>query len=1042
MRHSFVLLLAVAALPLRVAGAQETGTVAGAVTASGTGAALAGATVTITGTPLGATTGPDGRYAIAGVPPGTYRVRARLIGYATAVDSGVVVRAGETTTAHFPLQAQAVQLEAVVAIGYATVEKRDLTGAVASVSGDAVTTQAAPTATINTALQGRAAGVQVVTNSGMPGVGASVRIRGTNSITANSEPLYVVDGIPAEQGVGGTSITAQDPRTNPLMSIDPNEVESIDVLKDASATGIYGARGANGVVLITTKRGRSGESHFTVESSYGFQRISRFIPVLTGPQYMALRNEAVFNATRDSTRLPYSAAQIASAPTYNYPAMMLRSCGGWACIAAPQASEAITLSGGGDRMRFLFSGNYMKQDGIQIGSDFERYGVRFNLDAEVNPRFRMGTSLSLTTVNRNAPRVENGSIGAGANGMLAAMQFDPSLSPRDANGNWTLSAILGEQVENPVANASELIDRSTTSRVVGSFWGELAISEALKLRSTFGGTFSFDGAEYYAPRTVAPGRSAGGDSYIAATPLPARQLVNENTLTYRRALGPGRIDVLGGFSVQTAHSELDTAKAQGCPSDATTYYAYGSCRTLRPPYSGTSEWALVSYLGRINYEVSNRYLFTLTGRTDGSSRFGANNKWAFFPSAAFAWRVSDEPFLAKQSFFDDLKLRLSYGKTGNQAINPYQSLDQLGVCWYSTGGVEINALCPTSTEGNPDLRWETQKQFNVGIDASVLRGRIAVSVDAYHSLTNDLLLSVPLPATSGFTSQLRNIGSVQNNGVELSLTSVNVQGLRLGWRSTLSVAHNRNKVLNLGTATQIIPTVRGSGFVEGQATSIVKVGEPLGAIYGFKTIGLWQQGDQCYLTNPADCTPGEYKIVDVNGDGKIDLNDRTIVGYADPTLYGGLSNNLSYGPFTLDLFLNFSYGNQVVDMSRVFNGLATGFMNERADVLNRWTPENTNTDIPRANFARPRRIYSALVEDGSFLRLQTLTLGYQLPSRLVWGAKAGRVYVTGQNLWIATKYSGFDPEVNSMGGDARQRGIDDGAYPRARVWNFGVNLTF
>jgi TonB-linked SusC/RagA family outer membrane protein len=1039
--RAFPVVLVVALLPLQAGQAQETGTIVGAVVTQ-TGAALSGATITLPGSAVGATSGPDGRYTITNVPSGTHQVRARLIGYATAVDTGVVVTAGETATADFRLQVRAIELEAVVAIGYATVQKRDLTGAVASVSGDAVTLKAAPTATINTALQGRAAGVQVVTNSGMPGVGASVRIRGTNSITANSEPLYVVDGIPAEQGVGGTSGAAQDPKNNPLMSIDPNEIESIDVLKDASATGIYGARGANGVVLITTKRGRSGESHFTVESSYGFQRISRFMPVLTGPQYMVLRNEAVFNATKDATHLPYSPAQIASAPTYNYPAMMLRSCGGWACVAAPQASEAVTLSGGSERMRFLFSGNYMKQDGIQIGSDFERYGVRFNLDAEVSPRYRMGTSLSLTTVNRNAPRVENGSVGAGANGILAAMQFDPSLPPRDANGNWTLSAILGEQVENPVANASELLDRSTTSRVVGSVFGELAIGEALKVRSTLGGTFSFDGAQYYAPRTVAPGRNAGGDSYIAATPLPSHQLINENTVTYRRALGPGRIDVLGGFSVQTAHSEVDTARAQGCPSDATTYYAYGSCRTLRPPNSGASEWALVSYLGRVNYELSEKYLFTLTGRTDGSSRFGENNKWAFFPSAAVAWRVSDEPFLRKQSFFDDLKLRLSYGKTGNQAINPYQSLDQLGVCWYSTGGVEINALCPSGTEGNPDLKWETQKQFNVGIDAGVLRSRIAFSFDAYHSVTNDLLLSVPLPATSGFTSQLRNVGSVQNNGLELSVTTVNVQGVRVGWRSTLSLAHNRSKVLDLGTATQIIPTVRGGGFVEGQATSIVKVGEPLGAIYAFKTTGLWQQGDECYLQNPADCTPGEYKIVDVNGDGKIDLNDRTIVGYADPKLYGGLSNSLSYGPLTLDVFMNFSYGNQVVDMSRVFNGLSTGFMNERADVLNRWTPENTNTDIPRANFARPRRIYSALVEDGSFLRLQTLTLGYQLPSRLLWGAKAGRVYVTGQNLWIATKYSGFDPEVNSMGGDARQRGIDDGAYPRARVWNVGVNLTF
>ncbi len=1032
-------LAALALSPVHALLAQETGRVAGTVTAQQTGTPLAGASVTLAGGSLGAVTGSDGRYLIVDVPPGTYRVRARFIGYGTVEDTGVVVTAAETATVDFQLRAQAIQLDAVVAIGYATVQKRDLTGAVASVSGDAVTMRAAPTSTVNTALQGRAAGVQVLSNSGMPGVGASVRIRGTNSLTANSEPLYVVDGVPAEQGS-----SSSDPKSNPLMSIDPNTIESIDVLKDASAKAIYGARGANGVVLITTKRGRSGESHFTVESSYGFQRISRFIPVLTGPQYMQLRNEAVLNSAKDPTtvKLPYSPAQIASAQTYNYPAMMLRSCPSWSCVAAPQASGAVTLSGGSDRMRYLFSGNYMKQDGIEVGSDFERYGVRLNLDADVSPRFRVATSLSLTQVNRNAPRVENGSVGAGANGILAAMQFDPSLAPRDANGNWTKTAILGEQVENPVANSSEIRDFNTTSRLVGNVVGELAVSDALKLRSTFGGTFGFDGIEFYAPRTVASGVGPGGDSFIQASAVPGRQLINENTLSFRRTLGPGSADLLAGFSVQTAHFENAVARAQGLPSDATTNNWYDAARTLRPSSSGATNWALVSYLGRANYSLKDRYLFTVTGRTDGSSRFGRNNKWAFFPSAAFAWRVSEEPFMQHQSLVGDLKLRLSYGKTGNQAIDPYNSLSRLGICWYSLAGTEINALCPSGTRGNPDLKWETQRQLNVGIDASVLRGRIAVSVDAYHSVTNDLLLSVPLPATSGFSSQLRNIGSVGNNGVELSVTTVNASSGRLAWRSTLNVAHNRNRVLELGGATQIIPQVRGSGFVEGGATHIVRVGEPLGAMYGFKTIGLWQQGDQCYLTNTADCTPGEYKIVDVNGDGKIDLNDRTIVGYADPKLYGGLSNSLSYGPFSLDVFMNFSYGNQVVDMSRVFNGLSTGFMNERADVLNRWTPQNTNTDIPRANFARPRRIYSALVEDGSFLRLQTLTLGYQLPSRLLRGAKSGRVYVTGQNLWTATNYSGFDPEVNSMGGDPRQRGVDDGAYPRTRVWNFGVNLTF
>src|SRR6266513_2973505 len=645
-------LAALALPPVHALLAQETGRVAGTVTAQQTGAPLAGASVTLAGGSLGAVTGSDGRYLVVGVPPGTYRVRARLIGYGTVEDTGVVVTAAETATVDFQLLAQAIQLDAVVAIGYATVQKRDLTGAVASVSGDAVTMRAAPTSTVNTAEQGS---------------------------------------------------SSSDPKSNPLMSIDPNTIESIDVLKDASAKAIYGARGANGVVLITTKRGRSGESHFTVESSYGFQRISRFIPVLTGPQYRQLRNEAVLNSAKDPTtvKLPYSPAQIASAQTYNYPAMMLRSCPSWSCVAAPQASGAVTLSGGSDRMRYLFSGNYMKQDGIEVGSDFERYGVRLNLDADVSPRFRVATSLSLTQVNRNAPRVENGSVGAGANGILAAMQFDPSLAPRDANGNWTKTAILGEQVENPVANSSDIRDFNTTSRVVGNVVGELAVSDALKLRSTFGGTFGFDGIEFYAPRTVASGVGPSGDSFIQASAVPARQLINENTLSFRRTLGPGSADLLAGFSVQTAHFENAVARAQGLPSDATTNNWYDAARTLRPSSSGATNWGLVSYLGRANYSLKDRYLFTVTGRTDGSSRFGRNNKWAFFPSAAFAWRVSEEPFMQHQSLVGDLKLRLSYGKTGNQAIDPYNSLSRLGICWYSLAGTEINALCPSGTRGNP-----------------------------------------------------------------------------------------------------------------------------------------------------------------------------------------------------------------------------------------------------------------------------------------------------------------------------------------------------
>ena len=1046
MKRSVVLLL-LASLPFQAGLAQETGTIAGTVTAQETGAALASVSVAVVGLARAGTTGPDGRYTILGVPPGTYQVRARLIGFRTTVDSSVVVAAGQTVTADFRLVAQAIQLDTtIVAIGYATVQKKDLTGAVGSVSGDAVTTKAAPTSTVNTALEGRAAGVQVLLNSGMPGVGASVRIRGTNSISANSEPLYVIDGVPAEQGS-----SSSDPKSNPLMSIDPNEIESIDVLKDASATAIYGSRGANGVVLITTKRGPTGESRVTMTTSYGFQDISKTIPVLTAPQYMQLVNDARYYNTHMDAAPKYSDQQIANAQTYNYPALMLRSCSGWQfCSAAPQANQAISISGGAGQMRYLLSGNFMRQEGILVGSDFQRYGVRLNVDADMNARVKVGSSMSLTRVSRMAAAVENASVGAGANGILAAMQFDPSLPPKDANGNWNMNAILSEQVANPLANSSALTDLNTTSRLVGNVFGELSIANGLKLKTTLGGTFSLDGINYYAPRTISPGSPTKGDAFIQQTPW--RQLLNDNTLTWHHSAGPGALDLMGDVSVQTYHSEYSIARAQGCASDATAYNAFGSCSILRPSESGATDWALLSYLGRANYNLNDRYLFTLSARTDGSSRFAPGNKWAFFPSVAFAWRLASEPFMQNQALFSDLKLRVSYGRAGNQGISPYSTLQQLAVCWYSFGGTEFNSLCPRSTEGNPALTWESQNQGNVGLDASLLKNRVTVSLDAYHSVTHNLLLTVPLPITTGFSSQPQNVGSMRNNGLELSLSTVNVTGHKFNWRSTLNIAGNRNKVLDLGstldTAGNVVPLasipapdVRGGGFIEGGKTNILMVGQPLGTIYGFKTAGLWQAGDQCYLTNTGECTPGEYKVVDVNGDGKIDLSDRTVIGHADPKFYGGFSNSVSYGPVSLDVFLTFSYGNDVVDLSRVFNDIATGYLNERADVLNRWTPENTSTDVPRANAARPRRLYSALVEDGSYIRLQTLTLGCQLPARLLWGAHAARLYVTGQNLWIASHYKGFDPEVNSLGGDPRMRGIDDGAYPRSRVWNLGLTLT-
>ncbi len=399
--------------------------------------------------------------------------------------------------------------------------------------------------------------------------------------------------------------------------------------------------------------------------------------------------------------------------------------------------------------------------------------------------------------------------------------------------------------------------------------------------------------------------------------------------------------------------------------------------------------------------------------------------------------------MQNQSLFSDLKLRLSYGKVGNQAVAPYQSLSRLGVAWYSSGATEIPALAPGGGMPNPDLKWEEKTELNVGFDASLLRDRVTLSLDAYDAKTTDLLLSIPVPITTGFSTQLRNIGSLRNRGVELSVNTVNVARERFSWRSTLNVAANRNKVLDLGGQTEIQLAPRTGNFFSPAETYVIRVGEPLGSIYGYKVTGLWQQGDQCYLKNPAQaCVPGEYKIVDTNGDSAITAADRVILGYGDPEFYGGVSNTLTYGRFSLDVFLSFNYGNKIINAGNAYGGLAIGQANERATVLDRWTPTHTDTDVPRANAARPRRLYSTLVEDGSYVRLQTLTLGYELPPRLIPGAETTRVFLTGQSLVTITGYSGFDPDVNSMGGDARFSGIDIGAYPHSRVWNFGVSVTF
>jgi TonB-dependent starch-binding outer membrane protein SusC len=1009
----------VVAIDLCVAQPRQ-GTISGRVVDAATGEPLAGVSVSVVDTRLGSLTNASGAYTITGVPAGTHQVRAQRVGYAADLQL-VTVAADQSATVNFRLEAAAIALQEIVVVGYGTQRRRDVTGAISSVDVTEIPTVATSTS-VGQLLQGRVSGAQVVQNNGAPGAGISIRIRGTNSITANSEPLYVIDGMPAFVGSG-----SQDPYQNPLAAISPLDIESIEVLKDASATAIYGSRGASGVVLITTRQGRRGENRVTLESSAGIQSPARRLDLLNARQFAELANESLINVGLDAA---YSEAEVQSfGEGTDWQDLVLRT-------AAAQ-SHNLTVSGGTERTRYLVSGSYLGQDGVMLGSQFERYSARVNLDQTVSSRLRLGTTLSVSSVESDLQLTDRALVSGAVTG---AIMFNPVSPVRDPDtGAYVMTSPVTYPVLNPVALGRDVLNQRTRFALVGNVFGEYEFNEMLRLRTSFGTTSLFSRNRFFAPRTTPIGEGENGTgNQFSGTSL---DLTNENILSYRRPVrGTDNLDVVAGFTVQTGRDEGVSAANSQFANDATGVYNL-SAGTLPSANSSFSEWGLLSYLARANYSLLDRYLVTVTGRYDGSSRFGDNRKWALFPSAAVAWRLVQEPFMRNQRLFNDLKLRLGYGITGNQEIGLYQSLARLAIDNYSLSRATVIGYAPAGAAPNPNLKWETTRQFNAGVDLGLFDSRITASVEAYRSVTDDLLLRVNLPSTSGYDTQLQNIGSVANNGVELSLSTLNLDRPGIGWRSRLTLAANRNRVLDLGVADEIIAP--HGGINAGNAV-LIRVGHPTGLFAGYRTDGIFQEGDECTLTfrrQDLDCVPGEYRYVDINEDGRINADDWTILGHGHPDFYGGLTNDFRFGPVDLSVFLQGSYGGEVLNGPAVYLRRVNPQSNQTAEALDRWTPTNTDTDIPRANAARPREMYDTFVEDGSYLRLQSVTLGYVLPGGLIPAASHARLYVAGENLRVWSRYTGYDPEVNSMGGGI-SRGVDLGAYPRARTWNVGMEVTF
>ncbi len=991
--------------------------IAGTVTDE-TGAPLPGVSILVKGTQNGTTSDNDGKYKIEIADPGVLLVFS-FVGYLSQE-----IAIGNRSAIDISMKIDDKTLSEVVVVGYGVVKKRDLTGSVVSIGSAELREQ--PVSSFNQALQGRVAGVQVTNSSNAPGGGITIRVRGGNSISASNDPLYVIDGFPVTNPdpASGASNSASYP--NPLASINPNDIESIEILKDASATAIYGSRGANGVVLVTTKRGKEGQVNIDFDAYYGVQKITKMLDMATAEDHTGAKNEQLRNL---------NFAERYGDPKGAYPKKPSEYGAGtnWQkemYQAAPIQSYQLSFSGGTDKIRYIVSGNYFNQDGIVITSNFKRYTTRINLDAKVSKRLKIGTNFTVT-------RSYNNSVNeVGSNGLVGlTVRASPASPVFDANGVYQLLNVGSgsgfNSIANPVAVARTTTNLLTTDRMLGNMFGEVTIAEGLSARVSVGAdVLNTRRNIFYTPQTLLANTVNGYGSNGSSNNL---NLLNENIITYTKKVDAHAFDAVAGVTFQSNREERSYAEAQDFPSYTLGANNIGLANKPLPSRGALNKWGLNSYLGRVNYRLMDRYLFTLTGRIDGSSRFGLNNKYGFFPSGAFAWRVTDENFMKTVRAISDLKLRASYGITGNDGIGLYNSLSQYTTLRTVFGDKEVLAN-EASRIANPDLRWEKTAQLDIGLDLALFSNRIQVTGDYYIKTTTDLLLAVELPATTGFTSVTRNIGSLQNKGFELGINTINLDGA-LKWKTSGNISINRNKVIKLNNAEQFLTL-----------NSIVKVGESVGSFYGNVFEGIWQTTEEIKAAGTlarAGDLPGAIRYKDVNGDGVFnEASDRKILGTGMPKFIFGLTNNLSYKGFDLSIFFQGVQGNCILNATRKSMEQSDPSDNLLKTVINgAWRADRPSNTLPSIRQWRTTNTDSFYIEDGSFVRLKNVSLGYALPikTKLV---KRVRVYLSGQNLATFTKYRGYDPEVNSDFNNNAQYGLDNYAYPAARTFTLGASASF
>jgi len=1045
--------------------------ITGTITDAATGETLPGVVVNFKGSTLSTSSNQDGKFSIRIQGPGVL-----VFSYIGYVKQEVPVTIASTVV-NVKLAVDQQSLTEVVVVGYGTQQKRNLTGSIASVGSKGIKDIAVTS--FENAIQGQIAGVQVQEPSGEPGAATTIRVRGIGSISAGNEPLYVVDGFPisknVEPGVQGDvarrTVAFRPAPANPLGTISAGDIQSVEVLKDAAAAAIYGSRGSNGVILITTKKGkRDGTPVVNFDSYYGVQTLANKVDLMNAAELSKYVLEAKNNAyiqdfpTASITDNNNTRFARSTNTSYQLPSDFLNPTGvdtDWQDVLYQSSAVQnynVSLSGGSEKLGYYVSGNYFNQGGIVDRTGFKRYSFRVNLEANPIKNLRLGFSLnpSFTDQARGSTSAPYFADPPGA--VYTALVHSPTVSPYLADGsiNQTnnqshLLSAEGRQTNmtassNPLAVVKHINDNLSQFRTFATAFAEYSILKDLNFRIMGGTDINNYNKNYYRERAFLDRNATVGIPFGQSnTSLETNWLV-ENTLSYSKTIGKHEISALAGYTAQKDKIRMNQVQAENFPDDLVKTVSGGQ---VTGGTAAEEEWSLVSYLSRVNYAFKDKYLLTATLRSDQASRFGEGNKIGYFPSVSAGWRISDEPFMKGLKFMNDLKVRASWGKTGNFLIPNYASIGLLNPYNYVFGNSVANGLAP-STPSNSLLTWEKNTQVDVGLDIGFLSNRFYASFDYYRKITSDLLLNVQVPAAVGFgnSNPLQNIGEVENKGFEISLSSANLQG-KLTWTTDFNYSKNVNEVLKLGASGDPILSSGGAGI-----RHITKIGYPIGSYYGHVVEGIYQTVQEI-ASAPKDKlapkpAPGDFKFKDVNGDGIIDNNDRTIIGNYQPDFTYGMTNRFTYKKAEFSFLIQGVEGSDVLNLTRrhLANGEAN--VNSYGIINERWISptEPGNGKVPRADrlgdlHGFNNRPSSYQVEDASYIRLRNVTFAYTFSEKFLGKMfPAVRLYVSGTNLFTKTDYVGYNPEVNNQSTSTGVQGEDYGAYPLSRNFTFGLNATF